>query len=518
MVEQHAHGHPPVDAEFRQVLGGRVREVDPALLRQPHDQCGRERLADARDREGRVGLDLLAGLDVREPACAQPGRAIGKQDGHRHAGDAFADPETVEPTLERVAQDRRRRRQEPFADGPAEEVVGIDGQRGGRRAEDGHEHRQRRADDHDAPTPRGAASCGWLCGVPGAHAARADRRGAMTCARYPGRVAGTIGQMNPDRTASGLLRAIGLLPDGPVVWGRPLPPTGAGVFVVEVAAPLPAAPIELTRVGKWLERVEDLRVDGERPTSRALAARIGASWLPSEPVIFIGSSETSVSRKVAAMLATPLGDRRPSSSGHWLHALAMPAGTRVWWAATKAVEEYEDALFTAFAEGVADAERSALHDPASTLPFANLRRPTGERRKTGLTGSLLPEPVVAPAPPTRIVQVPDGDADGADGKPPVPRPRRPAAPRKASPTPVAVGATALEPAEEAGALTPDGAKRLQAELDGLINGRRPEVIAWIRSAKELGDLKENSDYHAARAEQSFLEGRIQAIEAGFGPP
>ncbi len=120
---------------------------------------------------------------------------------------------------------------------------------------------------------------------------------------------------------------------------------------------------------------------------------------------------------------------------------------------------------------------------------------------------------MAPAPPTRIVQVPDGDADGADGKPPVPRPRRPAAPRKASPTPVAVGATALEPAEEAGALTPDGAKRLQAELDGLINGRRPEVIAWIRSAKELGDLKENSDYHAARAEQSFLEGRIQAIEA-----
>ncbi len=335
----------------------------------------------------------------------------------------------------------------------------------------------------------------------------------MTCARYPGRVAGTIGQMNPDRTASGLLRAIGLLPDGPVVWGRPLPPTGAGVFVVEFAAPMGAAPIELTRVGKWLERVDGLRVDGERPTSRALAARIGASWLPSESVVFIGSSETSVSRKVAAMLATPLGDRRPSSSGHWLHALAMPAGTRVWWTTTKAVEEYEDALFTVFAEGVADAERAALHDPASILPFANLRRPTGERRRTGLTGSLLPEPVVAPTPPTRIVRVPDGDADGADGKPPAPRPRRAAAPRKSSPTPVPVTATALEPPEEAGALTPDGALRLQAELDGLIQNRRPEVIAWIRSAKELGDLKENSDYHAARAEQSFLEGRIQAIEA-----
>ena len=43
--------------------------------------------------------------------------------------------------------------------------------------------------------------------------------------------------------------------------------------------------------------------------------------------------------------------------------------------------------------------------------------------------------------------------------------------------------------------------------------RRPEVIARIRTAKELGDLRENADYTAAREEQSFLEGRIQALEA-----
>ena len=43
--------------------------------------------------------------------------------------------------------------------------------------------------------------------------------------------------------------------------------------------------------------------------------------------------------------------------------------------------------------------------------------------------------------------------------------------------------------------------------------RRPEVIARIKAAKELGDLKENADYTAAREEQSFLEGRIASIEA-----
>jgi transcription elongation factor GreA len=288
------------------------------------------------------------------------------------------------------------------------------------------------------------------------------------------------------------------------------------VFVVEIASPLPAAPLELTRIGKWLERLEDLRLDGGRPTSKGLAARLAAFWLPSEPVLYVGSSENSVSRRVAALLATPLGDRRPHSGGHWLHALRMPAGTRIWWSATPAVEEYEDALLTAFAAGVGDAARAALHDPDTVLPFANLRRPTGERKRTGLTGSLLPEPVAVPTPPTRIVQLPDGDAEGADGRPPEPKRRPATAARKAPAAPVMATATAASqpgPPEDLGALTPEGAARLQTELDGLIRDRRPEVIGRIRAAKELGDLKENSDYHAARAEQSFLEGRIQAIEA-----
>jgi len=65
--------------------------------------------------------------------------------------------------------------------------------------------------------------------------------------------------------------------------------------------------------------------------------------------------------------------------------------------------------------------------------------------------------------------------------------------------------------EEAIRLVLRGAEWL--ELKELIEVKRPEVIARIRTAKELGDLKENADYHAAREEQSFLEGRIQALEA-----
>ena len=54
--------------------------------------------------------------------------------------------------------------------------------------------------------------------------------------------------------------------------------------------------------------------------------------------------------------------------------------------------------------------------------------------------------------------------------------------------------------------------RLRGELDELTRVKRPEVVARIKAARELGDLRENADYTAAREEQSFLEGRVQALE------
>jgi transcription elongation factor GreA len=58
-----------------------------------------------------------------------------------------------------------------------------------------------------------------------------------------------------------------------------------------------------------------------------------------------------------------------------------------------------------------------------------------------------------------------------------------------------------------------GEERLEAELAELRDVQRPAVVARIKAARELGDLRENADYDAARREQSFIEGRVQAIEA-----
>ena len=64
-------------------------------------------------------------------------------------------------------------------------------------------------------------------------------------------------------------------------------------------------------------------------------------------------------------------------------------------------------------------------------------------------------------------------------------------------------------------LTAAGAERLKLELRELKTVRRPAVIDAIATAREHGDLRENAEYHAAREEQGFIEGRIAELEAAL---
>ena len=335
------------------------------------------------------------------------------------------------------------------------------------------------------------------------------------------------------RGAADLLRAVGLLADGPVRWGSPVPSRKPGVYVVELGAPLATAPLELTLVGKWLERLPGLRLDGAHPTSKALSARLASFWWPDATVLFAGGAERSIGARVAGLLSHVPGDRQPHSEGQWLHLLRGldRLGIRIWWAETGAPEEYLDALFDSFGEGrIAPPGRPP---EALGLPWANQRRPTGERQAHGITGAVVPAEPLAPEPERRVVEVPAGDAEGArreerntgtTRRAPSP-PRPPASPRApavrraaASQAPSNAGTAARTPspvlrgAPEPIQLSQSALDRMTSELDELTRVKRREVVARIKSAREHGDLKENAEYHAARAEQSFLEGRVQALE------
>ncbi len=64
-------------------------------------------------------------------------------------------------------------------------------------------------------------------------------------------------------------------------------------------------------------------------------------------------------------------------------------------------------------------------------------------------------------------------------------------------------------------MTAKGAQRLREELERLKSVARPQVIQAIAEARAHGDLRENAEYHAAREQQGFIEGRIQELESAL---
>lgn len=65
-------------------------------------------------------------------------------------------------------------------------------------------------------------------------------------------------------------------------------------------------------------------------------------------------------------------------------------------------------------------------------------------------------------------------------------------------------------------ITARGAERLREELKRLKKVERPRIIDAIAEARAHGDLSENAEYHAAREEQGFIEGRIKKLDSSLG--
>ena len=80
-------------------------------------------------------------------------------------------------------------------------------------------------------------------------------------------------------------------------------------------------------------------------------------------------------------------------------------------------------------------------------------------------------------------------------------------------TPYKVPALRLEFMASDVHITPEGLEKVREEHDQLVTNQRPYIAAKIKAARELGDLSENFEYHAAKNEQGFIEARINELEA-----
>ena len=222
-----------------------------------------------------------------------------------------------------------------------------------------------------------------------------------------------------------MLKSLGLLVDGPALWGRAVPGRGPGVFVIELPAGLPDAPIDIVAIRKWIEHVPEMTLDGERPTAEEIAKRLHEFWLPNEPVLYVGRSPRQVAARINAMYATPLGDAKPHSGGHWLRTLSVLPELRIWWSDTDAHEEYEDALLAEIASRNA-ATDGREQGASALLPFANLMTADGAPKAHGLVGSLRIEEVD----PKSAGKSRSGSAAKRATKTPAPaRARKPATPK-----------------------------------------------------------------------------------------
>ena len=315
--------------------------------------------------------------------------------------------------------------------------------------------------------------------------------------------------MSPAPSAADLLRSIGLDVDGPTRWGGKPTSRQPGIFAVELPEPSEHCNIDIDEVRRWLERVPELKMDGERPTQSTLAERMRSFWIPNQQLVYVGRTAKSLSARVASLYATELGHARPHPGGHWLKVLRELNQLRLWWAETDAPEEYEDVLVEAFADSLSDEDKAKLPDGAPLLPWANLESPTTPARETGLTDALLAVEMT----PSQTSNVKRSDTRG----------RRRAASKTSSPsrsprrttTKATAGNKAAAAAPKKDAPTPvtaEGLAAMQAELQQLTDVQRPEVVARVAAARELGDLRENAEYHAARNEHSFLEGRVLELE------
>jgi hypothetical protein len=198
-------------------------------------------------------------------------------------------------------------------------------------------------------------------------------------------------------TVSELFANVNLDFDGPVCWSHPVKNRRSGVYVVSTSndpvkhLELQSTPlISIEIIGKWIQRVPSIELDGVRnPAAIDIADRLAEFWLPDESILYIGMTTTKLQTRINQYYSTPLGDRGPHAGGHWLKTLSNLSELFLYHAACEAPKSNEDQLLGYFVSNVSQDTMLHLRDPEHPFPFANLAYPHGRKKHHGIVKAML---------------------------------------------------------------------------------------------------------------------------------
>ncbi len=182
-------------------------------------------------------------------------------------------------------------------------------------------------------------------------------------------------------------------------WGDAVAESRAGVYVVALTddpaalLELPGdAPVSIEAVDHLLTVRPELMLDGVRPKTSSLAARIARFWFPDEVALYIGRAGTTarpraLRTRIRDYYTTPLGARKPHAGGWLLKTLENLPELSVHYAQAADPEEAESEMTREYCRNVSGSTLKAIRDPDRPFPFANLEWPIGVRKNHGITGA-----------------------------------------------------------------------------------------------------------------------------------
>ena len=206
-------------------------------------------------------------------------------------------------------------------------------------------------------------------------------------------------------TVSELLDSVGLQPQGPILWSEIMcwhsnsNDTYPGVYFVSLSncpdsnhGTMPTAPICYRAVQDWIDKVENLKIDGHRPNSPAeIVNRLKQFWLPNENILYIGCSG-SIRRRIRQLYSHKMGDRDHHLGGHWKRLLSNLDNLNIYYAdasnKNESVKKVKNILLSEFKT------KASMHIDKNScvascvLPFANIDGPDC-RKRHGIRNQVL---------------------------------------------------------------------------------------------------------------------------------